>query len=168
APGAPHQLGRPSLPDRRQAAEHPERRRGQGRHPSGAHQEPGRGRRDRAENELQTITRARVDLSERRVTVLAKRKARQAYRERPVYLSTAAVALLAERLKPDIAPDTPLFDLKNLRKIWEWVRINIGRPEVRWHDLRHTHGTMLGKTTKNTRIISAQLGHTNPATSNPT
>lgn len=116
-------------------------------------------------NELQTITKARVDLEERRVTVLAKRKARQGYRERPVYLSTAAVALLAERVTPDMAPDAKLFRLKNCRKIWEWARAEIGRPEVRWHDLRHTHGTLLGKTTDNTRIIQKQLGHANPQTS---
>ena len=116
-------------------------------------------------NELQTLTKARVNLSERKAIVLAKRKARQGYRERPVFLSTPAVALLAERIIPDMDPDAPLFDLTNSRKVWEWVRIQIGRPDVRWHDLRHTHGTLLGKTTDNTRIIQKQLGHTNPGTS---
>ena len=40
------------------------------------------------------------------------------------------------------------------------MRKEIGRPEVRWHDLRHTHGTLLGKTTDNARIIQKSLGHT--------
>jgi integrase len=116
-------------------------------------------------NELLTLTRARVSLADRRATVLAKRKARQGYRERPVYLSTPALALLAERVAAAPDDDAPLFDLTNHRKVWEWVREQIGRPEVRWHDLRHTHGTMLGKTTDNTRIISKQLGHTHAQTS---
>jgi integrase len=115
-------------------------------------------------NELETLTKARVDLSERKATVLAKRKARQGHRLRPVFLSTPAVALLAERLAGAARDDEPLFNLTNDRKIWEWVREQIGRPEVRWHDLRHTHGTMLGKTTDNTRIIQKQLGHTNTQT----
>jgi Phage integrase family len=59
----------------------------------------------------------------------------------------------------------PIFDLKNGRKIWEWVRVQIGRPEVRWHDLRHTHATMLGRTSKDPRIVQRQLGHTHIATS---
>jgi len=116
-------------------------------------------------NELGTLTKARVDLAQRKATVLAKRKARQGYRLRPVFLSTPACALLAERMATVSDPDAPLFSLTNARKVWEWVREQIGRPEVRWHDLRHTHGTLLGKTTDNTRIIQKQLGHTNPTTS---
>jgi integrase len=116
-------------------------------------------------NELETVTKGRVDLANRRMTVLAKRKARQGYRERTVYLNTAAVALLAERISPEMDDDAFLFDLKNDRKLWEWVRKEIGREDVRWHDLRHTHGTLLGKTTDNTRIIQTQLGHSNPSTS---
>lgn len=116
-------------------------------------------------NELETLTSARVDLPSRRAYVLAKRKARQGHRERPIFLSTPAMALLSERMAAASHPDVPLFDLTNDRKVWEWVRAEIGRPEVRWHDLRHTHGTLLGKTTDNTRIIQKQLGHTNPGTS---
>ena len=97
-------------------------------------------------NELETLICGRVNLSERKVTVLAKRKARQTYRERPVFLNTAAIALLAERIVGK-APEDFVFNLTNARKLWEWVRAEIGRPDVRWHDLRHTHGTLLGKTT---------------------
>lgn len=114
-------------------------------------------------NELETLACGRVNLVERVAIVLAKRKARQGYRERPVYLSTAAVALLAERIPADADPDALVFDLTNARKLWEWVRVEIGRPEVRWHDLRHTHGTLLGKTT-DVRIIKTQLGHTHLST----
>ena len=114
-------------------------------------------------NELETLTCGRVDLVERRLTVLAKRKARQGYRERPVYLSTPAVALLAERIPADADPDALVFDLTNGRKLWEWARAQIGRADVRWHDLRHTHGTLLGKTT-DVRIIKTQLGHTHVST----
>lgn len=121
-------------------------------------------------NELQTLTCGRVDLAERRLIVLAKRKARQEYRERPVALSTPAVALLAERIPDNAKSDAFVFDLTNLRKHWEWVRAKIGRTDVRWHDLRHTHGTLLGKSkdgrpAADVRIIKHQLGHTHVSTS---
>jgi integrase len=117
------------------------------------------------QNELETLTRERTNLAERKATVLAKRKARQEYRERVVFLSTAAVALLAERIAPDMEPDAPLFNLRNAPKIWGWVRARIGRPDVRWHDLRHTHATMLGRASKDPRIVQKQLGHTHINTS---
>jgi integrase len=117
------------------------------------------------QNELETLIPARMRLEERRVIVLAKRKARQEYRERLVFLNTAAVALLLERITPDMDQNKPIFDLKNGRKIWEWVRAQIGRPDVRWHDLRHTHATMLGRASKDPRIVQRQLGHTHIATS---
>jgi integrase len=100
------------------------------------------------QNELETLIPLRVRLHERRVIVLAKRKARQEYRERSVFLNTASIALLSERIVPGMDPQARIFNLKNGRKIWEWVRVQIGRPEVRWHDLRHTHATMLGRASK--------------------
>jgi integrase len=117
------------------------------------------------QNELETLIPARVRLEERRVIVLAKRKARQEYRERSVFLNTAAVALLSERITPVMDQNKPIFDLKNGRKIWEWVRAEIGRPDVRWHDLRHTHATLLGRASGDPRIVQRQLGHTHIATS---
>ena len=56
------------------------------------------------QNELETLIPLRVRLNERRVIVLAKRKARQEHRERSVFLNTAAVALLAERVTPGCDP----------------------------------------------------------------
>jgi integrase len=117
------------------------------------------------QKELQTIIPARVSLAERKMVVLAKRKARQEYRERTVFLSTAAVALLAERMVPGMDPNKPIFNLSNGRKIWEWVRAQIGRTDVRWHDLRHTHASMLGKITKDPLVVKQQLGHTQVSTS---
>jgi integrase len=114
-------------------------------------------------NELKTFRVKRVALAERRIIVLAKRKARQDYRARDVFLNTAAVALLAERIAPDADPEALVFNVKNARKLWEWVRAQIGRTDVCWHDLRHSHGTILGKTT-DVRIIKTQLGHTNVST----
>lgn len=116
-------------------------------------------------NELATLTPARVNLAERYATVLAKRKARQGYRERRVYLNTPAVALLAERLTPGLDPQQPIFRLINLRRLWDRVRREIGRPDVRWHDLRHTHGTMLGRSTRDPRLVQKSLGHTHLQTS---
>lgn len=115
-------------------------------------------------NELATLIWGRVDLDRRRIEVLAKRKARQEYRVRVVALSRPAVALLSERRPPGAAAGERVFDLKNFRKLWDWVRAQIGRTKVRWHDLRHTHGTLLGQTTQDTRIIQRQMGHTSITT----
>jgi integrase len=117
------------------------------------------------QNELETLTPKRVNLAERYAVVLAKRKARQDHRERIVFLSTAAVALLSERIKPGMDPDAPLFVLKNARKVWEWVRAQMGRPDARWHDWRHTTGSLLGKYTKDPLVVKKQLGHTSINTS---
>lgn len=117
------------------------------------------------QNELKTIAPIRISLAERKLVVLAKRKAKQAYRQRTVYLNTHAVALLAERLTPSLDPNAPLFKLKNGRKIWEWVRTELGRPDVRWHDLRHTHASLLAKTTKDPLVVQRQLGHSHVTTS---
>lgn len=116
-------------------------------------------------NELKTLIPARANLARRFVIVLAKRKAGQGYRERVVFLSTAAVALLSERIKPGMAQDKPLFNLTNERKIWEWVRIKIGHPNMRWHDWRHTCGSVLGALTKDPLIVKEQFGHSAISTS---
>src|SRR5262249_36498260 len=70
-----------------------------------------------------------------------------------------------ERIKQGMDPDEPIFRLKNACKIWEWVRVQIGRPKVRWHDLRHTHATFLGRASKDPRIVQHQLGHGHISTS---
>ena len=115
------------------------------------------------QNELETLAPARINLADRTAVVLAKRKARQGYRERTIYLNTPALALLSERLETNPDKDAPLLVLTNARKMWDWVRARIGRPDVRWHDLRHTHGTLLGKTS-DVRVIKNTLGHSNIAT----
>jgi integrase len=117
------------------------------------------------QNELATIIPARIDLAGRTVVVLAKRKAKQEYRERTVYLNRAAVALLAERLTPGMDPQALVFRLTNGRKIWEWVRAQIGRSDVTWHDLRHTHASLLARATKDPLVVQRQLGHTHVDTS---
>jgi integrase len=61
------------------------------------------------QNELETLVPARVRLDERRVIVLGKRKARQEYRERSVFLNTAAIALLLERITPTMDQNKPIF-----------------------------------------------------------
>lgn len=109
-------------------------------------------------NELETLTIGRVNLSAREATVLAKRKARQDYRERRIYLNANACALIEPRLKGD--PDALVFNLTNRRKAWEWVRKQIGRPEVRWHDLRHTHGTWVRQGGAALEVVKKSLGHT--------
>jgi site-specific recombinase XerC len=76
------------------------------------------------------------------------------FRVKRVALAERRIIVLAKPL---------VFNVKNARKLWEWVRAQIGRTDVCWHDLRHSHGTILGKTT-DVRIIKTQLGHTNVST----
>ena len=113
-------------------------------------------------NELDTLTVGRVNLAERTATVLAKRKARQDHRERRLFLNVHACALLGSRLGED--PMALVFRMTNRRKAWEWVRGRIGRPDVRWHDLRHTHGTWLRQHGAALEIVKRSLGHTHMST----
>lgn len=112
-------------------------------------------------NELESLTWERTNLDAGEATVLAKRKSRQNYRERTIYLNSYAVALLSKR---DGDRTGPVFHLTNRRKAWEWVRQQIGRPDVRWHDLRHTHATMLRRGNVALEVVKKSLGHTHMST----
>lgn len=112
-------------------------------------------------NELESLIWERTNLETGEAVVLAKRKARQGYRERTIYLNSSAIALLSRREGPRTGP---VFTLTNRRKAWEWVRAQIGRPELRWHDLRHTHATMLRRGNVALEIVKKSLGHTHMST----
>ena len=84
------------------------------------------------------------------------------HRERCLYLNVHACALLGSRLGED--PMALVFRMTNRRKAWEWVRGQIGRPDVRWHDLRHTHGTWLRQHGAALEVVKRSLGHTHMST----
>ena len=54
-----------------------------------------------------------------------------------------------------------VFDLSALRYNWDKARAAIGRPEVRWHDLRHTYATWLRQLGSDSIKTQKALGHAN-------
>lgn len=78
---------------------------------------------------------------------------------RRVFLSQMAinVAVMAMRLNDD---PVYIFDLTNRRKQWERAREIAGRPDIRWHDLRHIGASWLSQGSDATHSQKA-LGHTN-------
>lgn len=42
----------------------------------------------------------------------------------------------------------------------------IGKPDLRWHDLRHTLATWLGRSGADLAVIQQQLGHSSIAVTN--
>ena len=46
---------------------------------------------------------------------------------------------------------------------WDRARIAAGRPDLRFHDLRHTGGTMAAEVGATTKQLMRRLGHANPA-----
>lgn len=49
---------------------------------------------------------------------------------------------------------------RNLRKEFYHLTEKLGLPKIRFHDLRHTHATMLIQQNVNVKLISERLGHT--------
>ncbi|PFU90807.1 site-specific integrase [Bacillus anthracis] len=49
---------------------------------------------------------------------------------------------------------------RNLRKEFYNLTEKLGLPKIRFHDLRHTHATMLIQQNVNVKLISERLGHT--------
>lgn len=49
---------------------------------------------------------------------------------------------------------------RNLRKEFYHLAEKLGLPKIRFHDLRHTHATMLIQQNVNVKLISERLGHT--------
>lgn len=75
--------------------------------------------------------------------------------EREVALSPEAAMVLA---------DTPrdaryVFDTTNWRKHFEAAQKRAGISDFRWHDLRHTFATWLGRSGAPLDVVRAQLGH---------
>jgi integrase len=57
-----------------------------------------------------------------------------------------------------------LPDHDDCRRVWGRVRVKIGRPDVRIHDLRHSRASALARGGASLPMIGRVLGHTKPAT----
>lgn len=106
-------------------------------------------------NETATLTWDRIDLKAQYCEVFAK-----GGDYRTVLLSNVAARVLKSLPQRDF-----VFDLTNRRKHWEAAREAIGRPEMRFHDLRHLNATLLGQYGSATlSTIGRQLGHADTST----
>jgi integrase len=103
-----------------------------------------------------------INLQERWARVKIKRKPGQMEdRWRQKLLSLHAMALLLE-MGPKA--EGPVFDLTNRVKHWTAARKAIGRPEVTWHGLRHTHASWLRKNAEGIEVVQRSLNHSNIST----
>lgn len=82
---------------------------------------------------------------------------------RHVNLSKSAINIA--KLSMELNPNSDLiFDLTNRRRVWEEAREIIGRPDLRWHDLRHVNGTWLRRFGGlDLKAVGRALGHNNLA-----
>lgn len=75
--------------------------------------------------------------------------------EREVALSPEAAEIISEQPREA----RYVFDTTNWRKEFEGARKRAGVPEIRWHDLRHTLATWLGRSGASLEVIRDHLGH---------
>jgi integrase len=88
---------------------------------------------------------------------------------RSVTLPPHLVPVLEEHLRQHVAdaPDALLFPARHgghmapssLYKVWYPAREAAGRPDLRWHDLRHTGATLAAATGATLADLMARLGH---------
>jgi integrase len=77
-----------------------------------------------------------------------------------VDLNAAALNVLARCTRPK--PDDPcqlVFDTTNLRKDWEAAVVAAGLTDFRFHDLRHTAATWVGRAGADITSVMRMLGH---------
>ena len=91
---------------------------------------------------------------------------------RTVYVPPNILAHLEHHLAASIGPepDAPLFTgpkggrlrPASLEQRWHTARASIGRPELHFHDLRHSGATWLAVQGATTKEIMARVGHASP------
>ncbi len=101
---------------------------------------------DKIDWEKATIT---LDVKGRRVN--GKRKTRT------VELSSEAVLLLESMREHADGPD--VFDTTNWRKHFDRACEETGLEDFRWHDIRHTFATLLGRAGVPLEVVSKAVGH---------
>lgn len=60
-------------------------------------------------------------------------------------------------------PDGRIFPRRFPEERWRRLRASVGLPALRFHDLRHTTGTLLAEAGVGDRVIQQYLGHATPA-----
>lgn len=109
-------------------------------------------------NETATLKKSDFFKEARYCTVLGK-----GGQFRHVSLSAAATKIAEASMELNPASEF-IFDLTNRRRIWEDAREEFGRPDLRWHDLRHVNGTWLRRFGKlDLKAVGRFLGHNNLA-----
>lgn len=84
-------------------------------------------------------------------------------------LSTSALDILikmkVESISPFLFPGkVPGKPLQEIKKSWDKIRKKAGIPDVRLHDLRHTHASHLVSSGLSLSIVGKLLGHTQAST----
>jgi integrase len=93
--------------------------------------------------------------------------------KRTVHVPPHIVAELQSHLRDYVGPDpnSLIFSAANsndhmlgttLYKVWNRARTEAGRPELRFHDLRHTGATMAAATGATLADLMARMGHSTP------
>jgi integrase len=91
-----------------------------------------------------------VDISESVVEVLKQHKKRQAEEMLMMGIRSDMVftSLTGQFVKPS-----------NLAKSFQRLTVKTGNPRIRFHDLRHTHATLMLKAGVHPKVVSERLGH---------
>ncbi len=111
-------------------------------------------------NEVKTLTWDRVSFESCFAQVLAK-----GGHLRPIYLNAPAREVLTRLYASRTSDKDTIFDLTNRRRRWEAAREEIGRDDLRWHDLRHGAAQLMGEHGKaDLKVIGRQLGHSGQQT----
>lgn len=79
--------------------------------------------------------------------------------EREVPLSADAANVIANQTREGAY----VFNTRNWRKEFEAARLRAGVASIRWHDLRHTFATRLGRSGADLAVIREALGHSSIA-----
>ena len=92
---------------------------------------------------------------------------------RDVSVPPHLVPVLASHLDHHVGPgdDALVFPARHggsmapssLYKVWHPARLAAGRPDLRFHDLRHTGGTLAAATGATLADLMARLGHSTPS-----
>lgn len=87
--------------------------------------------------------------------------------ERRIYLSKEQMSVLIHHKKSQkidteivcVSANGTYMMHRNVRRAMEVICKKSGIKKIRFHDLRHTHATLLSEIEKNPRVIQERLGH---------